>query len=151
MKLSTKSQYALEALIDLQMHAANGHENLKNVSARRGISEPYLEQIFAALRKAGIVESIRGAQGGFRLAREPADITAGDILRTVEGPLYPVKCVNSKADDENRCLLFDECVTRLLWVRVASEINKAIDGITLEDLVGRCLEISGGVPPAHRA
>jgi Rrf2 family transcriptional regulator, cysteine metabolism repressor len=149
-KISTKGQYALEALIDLRMHATNGQENLKNVAVRRGISEPYLEQIFATLRKAGIVESKRGAQGGYKLAREPMDITAGDILRTVEGPLYPVKCVGSNPGDENRCLLYDGCVTRMLWASVAFEINGIIDGITLENLVHHCIEISGGDLPEYR-
>lgn len=143
MKISTKGQYALEALIDLQMHAADGQESLRNVAARRGISEPYLDQIFAALRKAGIVESIRGAQGGYRLAKEPKEITAGEILRCAEGPLYPVKCVDGHIGAEERCAMFGQCATRGLWARMAEEIDAAVDAVTLADLVNACTK-----PPA---
>lgn len=138
MKISTKGQYALEALIDLTLHAACGQESLKNIALRRGISEPYLDQIFALLRKAGIVESIRGAQGGYRLAREPQAITAGQIIRSVEGQLVPVKCITCKVEDETRCRMIDRCATYPLWVRLASEIDGAIDGITLAALVDSC-------------
>ena len=138
MKISTKGQFALEALIDLQLHAVDGQESLKNIAVRRGISEHYLEQIFALLRKAGIVESIRGAQGGYRLAREPRSITAGEIIRSAEGPLYPVKCVGSKTEDENLCPMIDRCVTRPLWARITAEIDSVIDGVTLLDLMDSC-------------
>jgi Rrf2 family protein len=138
LKISTKGQYALEALIDLQLHSVDGQESLRNVASRRGISEPYLDQIFAALRKAGIVESIRGAQGGYRLAKEPKDITAGEILRCAEGPLLPVKCVGSREGAEDRCVLFDRCATRLLWARMAEEIDAAVDAVTLADLARAC-------------
>ena len=108
MKISTKSQYALEALMDLHLHAVDGQESLKNIAQRRGISEHYLEQIFSTLRKAGIVESFRGAQGGYRLAREPGSITAGEVIRALEGPLCPVKCVCSSRDDEKRCPMLEQ-------------------------------------------
>lgn len=134
MKISTKGQYALEALIDLVMHAEDGQESLKNVAGRRAISEPYLDQIFNMLRRAGIVESIRGAQGGYRLTREPRAITAGEIVRAAEGSLAPVKCVNGYDEDGNRCQMFDRCVTRPLWARVAFEIDSTMDCITLADL-----------------
>lgn len=138
MKISTKGQYALEALVDLMMHAADGQENLRNVASRRGISEPYLDQIFNTLRKAGIVESIRGAQGGYRLARDAQTISAGEVIRAVEGSLAPVKCVNSRLEDENRCPMYGWCVTRTLWAKVAIEIDDTLDGVKLSDLLDSC-------------
>ena len=140
MKISTKGQYALEALMDLQLHAVDGQESLRNIAARRGISEHYLEQIFTLLRKAGIVESIRGAQGGYRLAREPYNITAGEIIRSAEGSLYPVKCVGSKGEDKTCCPMLDRCVTRPLWAKIAFEIDSVVDGVTLEELINTCLK-----------
>jgi Rrf2 family transcriptional regulator, cysteine metabolism repressor len=134
-KISTKGQYALEALVDLHLHAADGQESLKNVAQRRGISEHYLEQIFATLRKGGIVASTRGAQGGYRLSREPGSITAGAVIRALEGPLFPVKCVLSTAGDENHCPMVDCCATRSLWVTVSKEIDSVLDGVTLGDLL----------------
>lgn len=135
MKISTKGQYALEALIDLHLHAVDGQESLKNIAIRRGISEHYLEQIFALLRKAGIVKSFRGVQGGYKLTREPQLITAGEIIRSLEGPLCPVKCVYSPMLDDSRCPIFEQCVTRTLWAKVTDEIGSIIDGVTLADLI----------------
>lgn len=144
MKISTKGQYALEALIDLVIHAEDGQENLKNVAARRGISEPYLDQIFSMLRRAGIVESVRGAQGGYRLTREPSAFTAGDIVRATEGSLAPVKCVNNCADEGKKCPMFDRCVTRPVWAKVALEIDSTLDSVKLSDLVNECTDRLAG-------
>lgn len=134
MKLSTKGQYALEALLDLQLHAANGQESLGNIARRRGISEHYLEQIFSTLRKAGIVDSFRGAQGGYRLQREPQSITVGEVLRALEGVLSPVKCVCS-VPEEKLCDMAPICFTRGLWLDVSNDIDEAVNGITLLDIV----------------
>jgi Rrf2 family transcriptional regulator, cysteine metabolism repressor len=134
LKISTKGQYALEALLDLQLHAVNGQENLGNIARRRGISEHYLEQIFNTLRKAGIVESFRGAQGGYRLQREPQSITVGEVLRALEGVLSPVKCVCSVPGEEV-CGMAPICSTRGLWLDVSNDIDEAVNGITLLDLV----------------
>lgn len=130
MTLSTKAQYALEALVELLLHATDGQDNLPAIAARRGLSEPYLEQIFATLRRAGIVKSVRGAQGGFRLAADPAGITAGDVIRALEGPLCAVKCVK----DETACSMVEHCPTRPLWVRVSRSIEEAADAVTLQQL-----------------
>lgn len=135
MKISTKGQYALEALLDLHMNGVGGQESLKNIARRRGISEHYLEQIFGTLRKAGIVESIRGAQGGYRLARQPEEITAGQVIRALEGPLCPVKCVGNPSGEGKRCPLLGSCPTRPLWVRVTKEIDSIVDTVTLQDLL----------------
>lgn len=130
MTLSTKAQYALEALVELQLHAADGQDNLPAIAARRGLSEPYLEQIFATLRRAGIVTSVRGAQGGFRLAADPSAISAGAVIRALEGPLHAVKCVSL---DEG-CPMQGHCPTRPLWVRVSQAIGDTADAVTLQEL-----------------
>lgn len=149
MKISTKSQYALEALIDLQLNAVNGQENIRNIAERRGISEHYLEQIFAVLRKAGIVASIRGAQGGYRLSREPGEITAGQVIRALEGPLCPVKCVCQADDATNRCPILNRCPTRSLWVRVTGGIDEVVDGVTLAGLLASYERLAGGNAPEY--
>lgn len=135
MKLSTKGRYGARAMLDL---ALNYNENegpvaLGGVAERQGISEEYLEQIFSALRKAGIVESVRGAQGGYKLARPAERITVGDILRALEGSLTPVDCV-----DENKvtsCERYDGCVLNGVWAKLRNAINNTVDSITLSDLV----------------
>lgn len=148
MKISIKSQYALEALIDLTLHAGDGQENTGAIAARRGISEHYLEQILAALRKAGIVASIRGAQGGYRLSRPPQDITAGEVIRALEGPLTTVKCVLIKPGEEP-CPMAGRCATQPLWTRLTEEIDTVIDSVTLSDLLAAYESLSGQTEPEY--
>ncbi len=145
MKISTKGRYALEALLDMALQDTAGYVALKGVGERRGLSENYLEQIFSDLRRSGLVQSLRGQQGGYRLARDPARITAGEILRAVEGPLVPVACVSnapgsgsSAGAARNRkacCPRIDRCVTRGVWIRVTDAMERATDGVTLADLL----------------
>jgi len=132
MRLSTKGRYGLEAMLDISIHRSEGQINLKSISERLGISENYLEQLFMALRKAGLVKSIRGSQGGYILAREPENITIGSILRTLEGSLAPVSCVNEDATAS--CIRSNECVTKIVWAKIRDEINQVVDFITLEYL-----------------
>lgn len=96
MKLSTKGRYGVIAMYDLAMHAGDKEPiSIKNVAERQEISEHYLEQLMGQLRKAGLVKSTRGAQGGYFLARSPKDVTVGDIIRVMEGPIAPVDCLLS--------------------------------------------------------
>lgn len=135
--------------MDLHLHAVDGQESLKNIALRRGISEHYLEQIFNTLRKAGIIDSFRGAQGGYRLSCEPGDITAGEVIRALEGPLCPVKCVCSIPDDDKRCPMVDSCATRTLWVKVTNEIDDVVDSVSIEDLLKYYSALSGMNPPEY--
>ncbi|MCW2278047.1 RrF2 family transcriptional regulator [Heliophilum fasciatum] len=132
MKLSTKGQYGLRAMFDLAQHHGPGPISLKLVADRQDISEHYLEQIMAVLRKAGLVNSLRGPQGGYLLARSPEEITVGDIIRVLEGPVAPVDCVND--DVQDKCSRSPECVTRLVWAKVRDAIEQVIDSITLADM-----------------
>lgn len=133
MKLSTKGRYGVTAMYDLALHYGDGPISLKSVAQRQGISEHYLEQLMGVLRKTGYVASVRGAQGGYVLAKDPAVITVGDIIRALEGPIAPVDCV---ATDEaaRYCERSQQCVTRGIWAKIRDSINEVIDAITLADL-----------------
>ncbi|HEX3015357.1 MAG TPA: Rrf2 family transcriptional regulator [Desulfobacteria bacterium] len=133
MRLSTKGRYGVKAMFDLAQHYGEGPVSLKNVADRQGISEHYLEQLISGLRKAGLVKSVRGAQGGYTLAKEPAAITVGDVIRVLEGPIAPVDCVAE--EDPEICQKADCCVTRGIWEKVRDSIAGVLDSISLEDMV----------------
>ena len=131
MKISTKGRYALRLMIDLSMNSNGKPVSLKDVAQRQEISDKYLEQIISILHKAGYVRSVRGAQGGYLLRKEPEEYTVGMILRLTEGSLAPVDCVEDGTD----CGRADQCVTVLLWKKLNDAINGVVDNITLADLV----------------
>jgi|GEM_PF-39971 len=133
MKISTKGRYGLEALLDLAIHSSEGHASIKNISERCGMSETYILQIFLVLRRAGIVESVRGAQGGYMLARDPSEITVGDVLTALEGPLAPVACIVEGTD--HPCDRYENCTTRGLWESIMNTLSDVANSITIEDLV----------------
>ena len=132
MKISTKGRYALRLMIDLAMNSVGEPVSLKDVAKRQGISEKYLEQIISVLNRAGYVQSIRGAQGGYLLRRAPEEYTVGMILRLTEGSLAPVTCVE---DGDFPCERQENCVTVILWKKINVAINSVVDSITLQDLV----------------
>ncbi len=131
MKISTKGQYSLKAMVDLAIHGDNGLSTIAQISGRTGISETYLEQLLPRLRNAGLVESIRGAQGGYRLTKPLDQISAGDILRAGEGSLVPVKCAFL---GDKTCANEESCVTKFVWKKIADSIEEAVDSISLADL-----------------
>lgn len=133
MKISTKGRYALRLMLDLAIYNTGEPISLKDVARRQQISEKYLEQIISMLNKAGFVRSVRGAQGGYMLKKDPAEYTVGMILRLTEGDLAPVSCVG---EDSIECGRRDECVTVRIWQQLNSAINGVVDGITLEDMMG---------------
>jgi Rrf2 family cysteine metabolism transcriptional repressor len=135
MKLSTKGRYGSRAMLDLALNsnAANEPITLNSIAERQNISEQYLEQIFSSLRKSGLVESVRGAQGGYRLGRAAEKITVGDIVRVLEGSLDPVDCIS--CDNTTKCERYDMCVMKDVWKKVSDNINSAVDSFTLADLV----------------
>ena len=113
MKLSTKGRYGLRALIDLALYSENETASIASISARQHISESYLEQLIGKLRKAGLVVSVRGAGGGYKLAKPAEEISVGDILRALEGNLDPVECPGLK--EESACDSSEFCVTKYVW------------------------------------
>lgn len=132
MKISTKGRYALRLMLDLALNNTGEAISLKDIAKRQAISDKYLEQIISILNKAGYVRSIRGAQGGYMLRKEPKEYTVGMILRLTEGTLAPVSCV----EDENvECDREDSCVTYIVWKKINDAINDVVDNITLQDLV----------------
>ena len=133
MKLSTKGRYGLRAMVDLAACSENEPVSITNISDRQGISERYLEQLMAMLKKSGLVKSIRGAGGGYVLARPVADISVGDILRALEGSLEPVEC--SGFQSEEGCKSADSCVTKYVWQKISDSINQTVDVIKLDQLV----------------
>lgn len=120
-------------MFDLAVRYGQGPISIKEISDRQGISEPYLEQLFSSLRKSGLVTSIRGAQGGYILSYEPKDISVGDIIRVLEGPIAPADCVLE--EDPVICKKRETCVTREIWAEIRDSINKVIDNINLADMV----------------
>lgn len=133
MKISTKGRYALRLMLDLAMHSEGGElVRIRTIAKRQEISEKYLEQIISTLNHAGFVKSVRGAQGGYRLAKEPKDYTVGMILRLTEGSLAPVACLD---DEENQCNRAAQCATLEVWQRLKNAIDGVVDAITLQDLV----------------
>ena len=131
MRVSTKGRYALRMMIEFGLNP-DQCTKISQVAARQGISDKYLEQIVSLLHKAGYVRSIRGAQGGYMLAKEPQEYTVGEILRLLEGNLAPVACVD---DTKDACTRADECVTMEVWREIKDAVNKVVDNITLADLV----------------
>ena len=131
MKISTKGRYALRLMLDLAMHHDGSFIPLKAVSQRQSISDKYLEQIVHLLSKGGLVQSARGAQGGYRLTREPAQYSVGEILRLVEGSLVPVACLECGAQCEHT----DQCMTIDLYRRMQNAIDSIVDNTTLVDLI----------------
>lgn len=131
MKISTKGRYGLRAMIDLAVHSNGTHVPLFNIAERQGISAIYLEQVFATLRKAGLVKSIKGAQGGYLLADEPEKINVGVILRTLEGDLSVV----DEQDIKSSKSLVSECIKSEVWDKIDDSISKLVDNIMLQDLV----------------
>lgn len=132
MKISTKGRYAVRVMLDLALNNNGECIKVKEIAARQGISEKYLEQIIAVLNKAGYVKSVRGAQGGYRIAKDPADYTVGMILRLTEGSLAPVACLD---DEVNSCTRQDTCATLRLWKMVNDSVSSVVDKVTLADLV----------------
>lgn len=134
MKLSTKGRYGLRALIDLAVHSSGGTPvSITSISARQDLSERYLEQLMAKLKKAGLIQSVRGAGGGYVLARDPGKISVGDVLRALEGNLDPVDCAG--LDPDGVCRAAGSCVTKYVWKRINESINRTVDEIRLDQLV----------------
>lgn len=133
MKLSTKGRYGLRALIDLAQYSGEAPVSITSISARQELSERYLEQLMSMLKKAGLVKSIRGAGGGYVLAKDMAEISVGDVLRALEGSLEPVECAGLEPD--GGCKAADYCVTKYVWQRINDSISRTVDEIGLDQLV----------------
>ena len=132
MKISTKGRYALRLMLDICQHNDGDPVRIKDIASRQEISIKYLEQIVAILVRAGYLKSIRGPQGGYRLAKNPNEYSVGSILRLTEGSLVPVECLNSET---NECSRSEGCMTLRLWKELDQAVRSVVDKYTLEDLL----------------
>lgn len=132
MKISTKGRYALRLMLDLAQHNTGEMIRIKDISERQNISEKYLEQIITSLKRAGYVKSLRGAQGGYRLTKEPKEYTVGMILRLTEGNMAPVACLE---DEINECTMAENCISLRLWKMLDEAVKGVIDHVTLQDML----------------
>ncbi|SMO62982.1 cysteine metabolism transcriptional regulator CymR [Melghirimyces algeriensis] len=129
MKISTRGRYGLTIMMDLAARYGEKPTSLKSVAERHNLSEHYLEQLVAPLRNAGLVKSVRGAYGGYKLSRSPEEITAGEIIRVLEGPITPVEF--TEEEDPGR---------RELWRRIRDAIADVLDHTTLQDLISQSVD-----------
>ena len=132
MKLSTKGRYALRLMIDLAERKSDGCVSLTEIAERQNISKKYLEQIIPVLTRAGLLRTVRGAQGGYALAKSPDKCTVGEILRLTEGSLAPVDCA---AEDPPLCGRSATCPVLPVYKGLYKVINDYLDGITLSDIL----------------
>ncbi|MCM0648775.1 Rrf2 family transcriptional regulator [Clostridium swellfunianum] len=130
MKLSTKGRYGVKAMVDLAIHFGGDPVSIKSISERQSISEYYLEQLFSPLRKANLIKSVRGAQGGYVLSKAPKNITVAEIMEILEGPIEISNCLDDKS-----CNNLDCCATRLLWAKIKNSIDSVTKSTTLQDIL----------------
>ena len=133
MKLSTRARYGLKALIDLGLHCETEAVSIQSIASRQNISDSYLEQLMAKLKKAGLVDSTRGAGGGYRLGRPAAEISVGDVLRVLEGSLEAAQC--SGMEDESTCENHDICVNEICVETNQRQYYTGVDTMMLDQLI----------------
>ena len=131
MKLSTKGKYGLKAMFELALSSNGEPVSLKYIAKQQGISDQYLEQIFSILKKAGLVKSVRGAQGGYYISKEASEITVADILKVLEGDMAFTECLL----DKDLCENFDSCATKYVWAKIKESIEEVTNSISLQDMI----------------
>lgn len=134
MKLSTKGRYGLMAMFELALGYNKGAIPLRKIAENQNLSDNYLEQLFSTLRKDGLINSVRGAQGGYMLALKPSEITVGNILRSLEGDFSPADCIDTSSN-KNACSKEDDCATKLVLLKIKESIEDVVDSITLQDMI----------------
>ena len=132
MRFSAREQVGLRAMVELAQRYGSGPVSLSEIAAAQEVSLSYLEQVIRPLRRAGLLTSTRGASGGYTLARPPATITIGDVIRVLGGAIVPIRCVTDQTCSP--CSLEDRCATRSVWEIVRDRLTETLDGITLADL-----------------
>jgi len=135
MRISTKGDYATRALQDLALHFEQGPIAIEKIAARQGLPVRYLEQLLLTLKRAGFLLSKRGVNGGYSLAKPPAQITLGEVLRAVDGPIEAIYCLDKPPRDE--CAREPDCVLRDVWAEVGRAVSAIVDHTTLQDLCDR--------------
>lgn len=136
MKVSTRGEYGLRAMVSLAHHYGEGPMSIAEIARQTNIPAAYLEQLIAPLRRADLVISKRGAHGGYVLSREPKLIAVGEVYRVMEGPVAPMECVSEDLDEQN-CPLIENCETRPMWLKLRDAMTQALDSTTLADLASK--------------
>ena len=136
MQISTKGKYSVRAVLDIAQHYDGSPVPLGAISKREGISLLFLEQLFQQLRKGNVVKSVRGPHGGYVLARDPSEITIGEIVRLIEPPLYTSSCF-SKGESVDNCRISDTCIGGAIWKQLSEHVDNFLDSITVADLCNK--------------
>ena len=131
MRLSKKAQYGTRAMLELALQYGDDYISLSHIANEQGISLKYLEQLIRLLKRADIVESLRGASGGYRLKRPPSEIRVGEIIRALDEPINPVECLDNAAF----CERSPKCRARNIWLFLSEAIHDTLDGITLKEIL----------------
>ena len=134
MKLSTKSRYGLRALFDMAYHSGTLPTQIKDISRRQNISPRYLEQIFQDLKRAGLLKSRRGPQGGYSLAKKPEEITVKAVVLAAEGEVNLVDCLKETKGKKQKCDMDNQCVTQKVWAEATRRLHQYFESVTLQDL-----------------
>ncbi len=133
MKLSTRTRYGLRAILELAEHSEQGPLQLRVIAGRQEVSAKYLEQLMSVLKSAGLVRSVRGARGGYVLARPPGKIRLSEVFHCLEGRVTTAECVESR----DACRRSADCAARLLWTDVQNAVENVLNSATLQDLINR--------------
>ena len=134
MKISTKGRYGLRILLDIALYRVGDKPRMiREIASNQKISEKYISRLIIELRKAGMVKSIRGSKGGYRISREPKEITLLDVVEVMEGPVSIVDCVSAR----DCCPRIASCVTREIWTELNNQIREALQKITLQEIIDR--------------
>ena len=141
MKFSTKSRYGLRALFDIAYNSGNLPAQIKDISRRQDISPRYLEQIFQDLKKAGLLKSRRGPQGGYALAKKIQEITVQDVILATEGEMAVVACTKESPSCKQKCGFDKNCVTQMIWKKANQHLNEYFGSITIKDLCDQAKEL----------
>ena len=145
MKISTKGRYGLRILLDIAVNQDRGPVNIRDIGRRQAISEKYLWQVVNRLKGAGLVQSVRGAKGGYMLAKAPERITVEDAVSVLEGPLILVAC----SGEQTKCERSEQCVTRGVWAELEQKIHEVMSSITLSELVKRHKDAVTNTSPSY--
>jgi Rrf2 family cysteine metabolism transcriptional repressor len=150
MKVSTRGEYGVRAMVALAKNYGQGPMSIAAVSKASSVPMPYLEQLIGPLRRAGLVESTRGAHGGYELSRDPREVWIGEVYRVMEGPVAPMDCVSEDVSEQT-CPLIDGCETRPVWLRMRDAIVATLDSTTLADLIAQSPRQGTKREPANTA
>ena len=150
MSISTKSTYGIRAMFELALCYGNSPISVAYISKRESISIPYLEQLLNKLRRKGLVKSMRGPSGGYVLAKNPARITVGEIVRALDGEITPVHCAGNAKFGKASCKRIDKCVTKAVWKKLKDTVDNTLNSVTLENLCEDAKKLGADRPVNHK-